>query len=322
MSDATHILVVDPDAQFASRVVAALTERGLGACAVTSMSTALAHARPALLICAAALDDGSAVQLLARYEEDGHVCPAVLTAKFASVEECRSAMRAGVREFLVLPFAMPELIEAVLRVLPKPALPGRTRLCLQGIAEIEANARALRELLAFLVIHGFASAVRARIAGATAEVLENIVRHAYPDAEGCFRLEATLLGRHLRVEITDDGIGCELNRPGPTECTTSTLPGLARARALAESFKLSNRPEGGMRAILEFSSSSFLFAEEHGVDLSDLDYLDPMTARRLLESLGDDSAPQFQLSPALAVCVGRLLSAAHQVTSPLAALRS
>lgn len=322
MSKATHILVVDPDAQFASHVVALLAERGLEACAVTSMSAALAQARPALLICAAALDDGSAVQLLARFEQDGHACPAVLSAKSSSVDECTAAMRAGVREFFLQPFTIPELIEGVLRVLPKPALPGRARLCLESSAEIEANARAVRELLAFLILHGFAAAARARIAGATAEVLENVARHAYPDADGSFRLEATLLGRQLRVEITDDGIGCELNSPGQTGCATSAVSGLVRASALAENFKLSNRPEGGMRAVLEFNRASFLFADERGVDLSDLDYLEPLTARRLLASLGDDAAPQFQLSPAIAVCVGRILSAAHPAKSPLAALRS
>ncbi len=322
MNKGTHILVVDPDAPFASRVVAALAERGLEACAVTSMSVALAQAHPALLISAAALDDGSAVELLARFEQQGHVCPAVLTAKFASVGECTVAMRAGVREFLVQPFSIPELIDAALRVLPKPALPGRAQLCLEGIAEIESNARALRELLAFLVIQGFATAARARIAGATAEVLENIARHAYPDDQGAFRLEANLRGRQLTVEITDSGVGCDLTRPRLATSSASAVSGLARACALAESFRLSNRPEGGMRAILEFSSTSFLFADERGVDLSDLDYLEPLTARRLLASLSDDSAPQFQLSPALAVCVGRLLSATHQVGSPLATLRS
>ncbi len=322
MSTAAHILVVDPDAHFASRVVAALAERGLEAGAVTSLSAVPAQARPALLICAATLDDGSAVQLLAHFEQQGHICPAVLTAKSTSVAVCTVAMRAGVREFLVQPFSIPELIDAALRVLPKPALPGRAQLCLDGIADIESNARALRELLAFLVIQGFATAARARIAGATAEILENIARHAYPHDEGCFRLEAKLQSGRLRVEITDDGIGCDVTRPSLTSSSASAVSGLARACALAESFKLSNRPEGGMRASLEFSSTSFLFADERGVDLSDLDYLEPLTARRILESLRDDSAPQFQLSPALAVCVGRLLSAAHQVGSPLAALRS
>lgn len=317
MSPSTPILVVHSDAQFASRVVSALAERELPARALSSMAAALAQEAPSLLICAAQLDDGSAVELLAALEKRGQDCPAVLCAEVASVAECTAAMRAGVREFLVQPFSITELVESVERVAIRAPLPGRAQLRLSGTAEIESNARAVRELLAFLLSAGFASAARARCASATAEILENVTRHAYPDGEGRFRLEATLRGRQLRVAISDDGVGCDVTRISASGAGQPASCGLERARALSENLTLALRPTGGLLATLEFTSTSYLFADERGVDLSDLDYLEPTTARRVLASLGDDSAAQFQLSPALAVCVGRLLSASRPAPLPL-----
>ncbi|HUR28974.1 MAG TPA: ATP-binding protein [Planctomycetota bacterium] len=191
-----------------------------------------------------------------------------------------------------------------------------------GDACVEANARALRDLLAFLLSNGVACATRARIASAAAELLENVARHAYPDAPGPFRLEAIVLGSRLRLEVADDGLG--LDPACASEAGANTLSsGLARARALAETMRISTTPSGGACVELEFALSSSVFADERGVDLSDHDYLDPALSRRVLSALRDGSLePQFQLSPALAVCVGRLLSARAEERNPLAELWS
>ncbi|HTF87801.1 MAG TPA: ATP-binding protein [Planctomycetota bacterium] len=190
-------------------------------------------------------------------------------------------------------------------------------------AGIEASARAVRELLAFLVSNGFACATRARIAGATAELLENVARHAYPDSDGPFRLEATLKGRRLIVEVADDGIGFD-TRPFTESPKPNPLPsGLARARALAEDINIESRRDRGSSIALEFTASSVMFADERGLDLSDLDYIDPTMTRRVLSALRDGSLePQFHFSPALAVCVGRLLSAPQPSADPLPELWS
>ncbi len=190
-------------------------------------------------------------------------------------------------------------------------------------ASVESNARAVRELLAFLVASGFACATRARIAGATAELLENVARHAYPDLDGAFHLEATLQGRRLRVEVADDGVGFDPARVASAALAALLPCGLTRARSLAEDMHVTSQPGRGSRIALEFAASSVMFADERGVDLSDLDYIDPALTRRVLSSLRDGSIePQFHFSPALAVCVGRLLSAPRDAASPLAELWS
>jgi anti-sigma regulatory factor (Ser/Thr protein kinase) len=190
-------------------------------------------------------------------------------------------------------------------------------------AEVDACARAVRGLLAFLVVEGFAPAARARIAGAVAELLENVTRHAYPDADGRFRIQAELAGRRLTVEVADDGAGFDAARFGNPALRDPASSGLARARSLAESIGVASRPGSGSAVTLGFVAASAIFGDERGVDLSELDYLEPALARRVLSRVRDaEGAPQFHLSPALAVCVGRFLSTPRSASSTLANLRS
>jgi len=198
-----------------------------------------------------------------------------------------------------------------------------TRWTAEGPAEIESTARAVRGLLAFLVVQGFTPATRARIGGALAELLENVVRHAYPDADGPFRVDAELAGRRLRVEVADDGVGFDAMRFGRLARLGPAGSGLARARALAEGLSLASRPGFGSAVTLEFAASSAIFGDERGIDLSELDYLEPALARRVLEQVRDTgSGEPFHLSPALAVCVGRFLSTPRPASSSLANTRS
>ena len=309
----SEILVVDSDSAQAERIDDALGERGLEACTASNMADALAQTPCRLLICATRLADGSGLELLESLSRRGQSCQTILTASSAQLFECQAALRAGVRDFFVQPFGLDELCDAAARLYPAAALPGaRTRdhLSLSDTAELECNRRVLTELLAFLVLHGFSSSTRARIAGATAELLENVARHAYPEEPGRFRLEARMAGRLLRIEVLDDGVGFDPVRVAAGVLGEPQRSGLARARSLAEEMNFWSHPGQGTRVVLEFLSSSLVFADDRGVDLSDLDYLDPVLARRVLLSLRDDGVePQFHFSPALAVCVGRLLSA-------------
>jgi len=187
----------------------------------------------------------------------------------------------------------------------------------------EANEGALRRFLAFLVEAGIGCSSRARIAGATAELLENVARHAPAGRRVMFCLEATLERGRLRVEVSDNGVGFD---PAiATVCIgAGTLrSGLARARALAENLRISSRPGHGASVELQFSLGSPMFADERGVDLSDHDYMDPALSRRVLTALQDGAhEPPFHLPPALAVCVGRLLSARSPASDPLVELWS
>jgi anti-sigma regulatory factor (Ser/Thr protein kinase) len=51
---------------------------------------------------------------------------------------------------------------------------------------------------------------------AVSEAASNAVLHAYPDAEGTFRVRAAAIGRRLTVFITDNGCGPDVpsSRPG------------------------------------------------------------------------------------------------------------
>lgn len=326
MNISAPILVVDSDYVQATRLVVALAERGLKADACPDVATALASGPRQLLICATRLADGTALELLEQWARRGKRCTTILTSASAELRECQAALRAGVNEFFVQPFGVDELCDAATRLFPEPALPRaqqRDQLFLSDTAEIETNARAVRELLAFLITHGFAPATRARIAGATAEVLENVARHAYAAGGGLFRLQAHLIGRVLRVEICDDGVGFDAVRVAVGALNEPLRSGLARARSLSEELNFWSRPGQGSRVVLEFCASSVVFADERGVDLSDLDYFEPALARRVLGSLRDGGIePHFHFSPALAVCVGRLLSAPRSAGSLQAPVRS
>ena len=85
--------------------------------------------------------------------------------------------------------------------------------------------------------------------------------------------------------------------------------GLARAAALAEELRLESAPGRGARVTMRFAAYRVRFDECDEIDLSDLDWLTPGMSRRVLESLRcDDPDVLFNLSPAMAVTVGRMLS--------------
>jgi hypothetical protein len=108
--------------------------------------------------------------------------------------------------------------------------------------------------------------------------------------------------------VSDEGGGFDAAALEASDLFDTLCHGLARARALSEELEVESRPEGGTRVQLVFRTSRVAFEDESGIDLSELDFIGPDLARRILQSLRDDT-PQdlFQLSPALAVVVGRLL---------------
>jgi hypothetical protein len=64
------------------------------------------------------------------------------------------------------------------------------------------------------------------------------------------------------------------------------------------------------------------FEEEEAVDLSELDYLTPDMASRVLAGLRGEPEPSYNLSPALAVSVGRMLAGTSDQKSLRVALWS
>jgi anti-sigma regulatory factor (Ser/Thr protein kinase) len=171
-----------------------------------------------------------------------------------------------------------------------------------------ASIRGTRSIAAWAMMLGIGPACRARIATACAEIIDNVNTHAYPNTTGEITISASKSGRDLHVSVEDLGIGLN-RRPSldpKTEQARST--GLTRAASLCESLEVDSIPTVGTCVELTFCIYQVFFDGQDQVDLSDLDYLPPATARALLERIrtdGDQDA--FYLSPALTTTVGRLL---------------
>lgn len=199
----------------------------------------------------------------------------------------------------------------------------------EAVAEPGCGAELVRGLLAVLLVQGFTPAARARVGSAVAELCQNVVQHAYPETESMLhgadtlRVQAELCGRRLRVEVVDAGVGFDVAGLGQIGELDTGRSGLARARALSEGLTVASTPGRGTTVTIEFAASSSVFGDERGFDLSELDHLEPALARRLVGELRENGRePRFHLSPALAVCVGRLLAASRPATHPLANTRS
>ncbi len=180
-----------------------------------------------------------------------------------------------------------------------------------------------RDLAAYALRCGISPATRARIATACAEVVENVVRHAYGLAGGSIAISAGVGDRDIWVSVRDEGMGFDLDTAGLDEMRHSRDGGMARCAALAEEFSVESHLGSGTEVLLRFAAYRVHFDEERHVDLSELDFLCPRTARRVIETLelaGNEDF--FHLSPALAVTVGRLLAGPGERRVVRSALRS
>lgn len=193
--------------------------------------------------------------------------------------------------------------------------------------EYEARAETVelcpRDLAAYALRCGISPATRARIGTACAELVENVVRHAYGPGGGSVSISAGVEERDLWVSVRDAGMGFDLATAGLEELRHSRDGGLARCAALAEDFSVESHLGGGTEVLLRFAAYRVHFDEERHVDLSELDFLCPRTARRVIEALElDGNEDLFHLSPALAVTVGRLLAGPGERRVVRSALRS
>ena len=159
--------------------------------------------------------------------------------------------------------------------------------------------------------------------GAAVEALDNAVRHAYPVAPGPIQIEAECDGNEVLVRIRDRGLGFDVSGLTSGALRDPARSGLARATALSEALKIETAPGSGTALELRFSAYRTSFDEHGAIDLSELDWLTPGMSRRVLEILRDEgSEGTFNLSPAMAVTVGRLLTGAHAAPSAQEALWS
>lgn len=169
--------------------------------------------------------------------------------------------------------------------------------------------RATRSVLAFALEHGFGPAARARLGGALADVLDNVVRRAYPAGRGSVSIEAEVRGNELVVTVRDSGVGFDVRDIDAHLLARPLHSGLARVASQSDGLAIDSTPGAGTRVVLRFVRASAAFDGDSTTDLSDHDFLSPTETRALLSALRRlESTHAHTLSPALAVVVGRLLA--------------
>jgi anti-sigma regulatory factor (Ser/Thr protein kinase) len=298
---ALDLLVVLADGGAASAIAAALRRRGHAVWVAESPDQVELPTTAAAVLC-----ELDALELL---RARGLESRAIVIDLPEEPQAWRRALRLGAADALGRPWRIAELVAAVENA-PRAALPAPQGASLRCTFEAQADAidAALSELCAFLVRQRVAPAARARALTATAELLENCARHAYPPppARAAVELAASVRPREFEIEVRDGGRGFELRE-------ALNDGGLARAAVLAEDLQIVSNPGAGTRATLRFSAVRVEFDDGADVDLSELDWLSPALAQRVLASLGDGQAgPFYSFSPALAVTVGRLLAGASE----------
>lgn len=311
------VLIVDVDALRARALAAILRRDGEAVEIAHTAADARRYPRPEALVVAAGLPDNGAWTLLASYEAEGPPPWTMVLAPSTDLDTCRRALRAGARDVVAdgtPPEAIAGLVLARPRELPAalPGVPSRASFEERYETRPASMLRAVRDVLGFALRGGLGPAVRARIGSALAEVVENAWEHAYaePGATGPLRVRASLDQRELVVVVVDDGRGFDCTRVLRRISQEASLSGLARAKALCESFEVRRNGGRGTRVELRFAAYSVDFDEEDlSVDLTDRDWLTPEHSRRILHELGQGEAGTFHLSPSLAVALGRLLAA-------------
>lgn len=325
-SPTLEILVAEQDPAIATAICRALRRRGHRVTAAATRREAECSPAPQVLVSDVTLGAESGLDLLETLVKRGSHLHAVMLSAAPNIDDCRRAMRLGASELLSKPFRIGELVEVVEGAPPAPALPAGelSRAFDRDLIATSGNIEScLRELTAYMMRLGMGPTTRARVATASAEVLDNVQRHAHPGSVGAAHIEARMNMHELVVVITDEGCGFD-----PLETATSPVEaprgsGIERASMLSEDQRIESVLGRGTRVTQRFSTVPAAFEEESVIDLSELDFLSPELSRRVLEAvLRDRDEAMFNLSPALAVTVGRLLSGTTNTQSAQRALWS
>lgn len=293
-----------------------------------SRDEALSAPEPDLYLIARALADGCAgLELFAALRRAGRTAPVVLFDEQPSFDELRRAIELGAVDFVLRPHAPGELARSVARALearssvaraprtgPPPSPSSYER---RYPAEAGTVGRAARELAAFLLKRGVAPAHRVRIASALSEVVDNACRHAYPRSGGELSVSVSVEGTRVLVTVEDRGRGFDSSRvqldrvpaalpmPRGSARAAGPLTGLRRLELLCESQEI-HAGSNGTRVELAFTLTPVRF-EEEGEDFSETDFLDPTRARALVAALLEGGTDLSNVSPSLALTIGRLL---------------
>lgn len=304
-----RVMVVEDDVAIAASYEAALLQAGHDVVHAICGEEALLHCGCDVVVTDLVLPGIDGLELLEALRRRGEHPRTVIVTGAGDLAACQRALRLGADEFLTKPLALETLVEAVEQVPPtwtrKQAVFDRAYPAEPGAVE-----RAARDLAAFALRCAVSPSARARSAAACAELVDNVVAHAFPHTDGVLRLSVTLDRRQLEFHVSDDGAGFDPMGEGLDNLADCRAGGLARVAALAEDVRIESAPGAGTRVLARFDVARALFDEEEQVDLSELDWLPPQVTRELLAACDEDpdGASRFVLSPALAVSLGRLLA--------------
>lgn len=301
----------------------------------------LAAPEPDLYLLGRTLADGtSGLDLLESLRGTGRSAPVVLLDERPDFASMRRAVELGASDFLLRPLEAGELARALEKALaeraPRPRIDAapRSHACERSyLVDASTVGRAAREISAFLVNEGVASAHRVRIASALAELVDNACRHAYGKKGGEIEVRAEVQRTRVQLSVQDHGSGFDVAsarlervpaalpsaRPtrgakGPrlsvvssTESSgrTDSSTGLGRIERLCEEHTITSGPSG-TRVELSFELTPVRFDEE-SEHLSETDFLDPERARSLIAALRKGQDDLSGVAPAMALTVGRIL---------------
>lgn len=308
----TRILVADRDPVSSRTVAGFLRARDYELTTVTRASEVLDQPTPEVLIASANLSDLSVFELCEELELRASLPWTIVTGAHVHEQDYRRAMRIGIRDLLAAPVQLDDLLRSVEAAAKQPAPQRETGRSLQRSYACSPRTfpRILRELLSFALRSGLGPTARARIGTACAEVIENTWEHGYAGVEGTLHVRAHVDLHDFEIELRDEGAGFESFSVAAQALDGPLDSGLARAGSLAEDLRLESSPGQGASVHLTFAAYRVEFDDEaDSLDLSDWDYLAPEFSRRLGDEIsiaGETSA--MNLSPALAVVVGRMLA--------------
>lgn len=316
-----RVLVVEGTTA-ASAMRSALERPELDVRTASSVGEALAQGAPDVLVTETDLIDGSGFDIVEAFRGRGGSPKVIFVSSQASVEACRRALLSGAVDFLAKPFRLEQLVDAVSQASERagPQNTSRSRAAhtpdvFQAFeksyrATDESIDDARLELAGHLTCIGAGPSCRTRIVSAAAELFDNVRRHAYPGSDsGSFRVRVDADDRFIHLAVSDQGIGFEPGEVSEYAFDCPTHNGFARIACLAEDVQIESGGQGGSTVSLRFAAYRVDFDEDDHIDLTELDYLTPELARRVLLTLQEDTNDDpFRLSPAMAVAVGRLLA--------------
>ena len=180
MRRALEVLIVQGEEPVTEALASTLARRGHRVSTASTVESALALPGQDVIVCDARLPGACGFEFLSTVHRRGDGARFVLLLGDPTVDECLRALRLGASDVLAKPFRIEELVRAVESGRPAPEDPpwraGTLFEATYPPAE-ESVELVARELSAFALLHGVPPSVRARIAGAAQEVVQNAVRH-------------------------------------------------------------------------------------------------------------------------------------------------